>query len=83
MYKGRDLKQIASHRTVMLAILVGMYLIWWDSFHEIGRFFMQVPLPFDFILSRYSSASCLIEPAALSWEVFWSAPLAIWQKLSS
>lgn len=65
MYKGRDLKQIASHRTVMLAILVGMYLIWWDSFHEIGRFFMQVPLPFDFILSRYSSASCLIEPAGV------------------
>ncbi len=57
-----DLSQMPTRRAVIMAIVAGMYWIWWDSFHEIGRFFMQVPLPFPFVLSRYSSVSCFLKP---------------------
>lgn len=41
-----------------MALIAGMYWIWWDSFHEMGRFFMQVPFPYDSIFLRYSTISC-------------------------
>ncbi len=41
-----------------MALVAGMFWIWWDSFHEAGRFFMQMPLPFDSIFLRYSTVSC-------------------------
>ncbi|MEG1518058.1 MAG: helix-turn-helix transcriptional regulator [Raoultibacter sp.] len=58
-------RQGIARREVVLALAVGMYWVWWDSFHEVGRFFMQVPLPFEFVLSRYSSVSCFFKPAGV------------------
>lgn len=65
MARWRDLTQTPPYRAALLAFVAGMYWIWWDSFHEIGRFFMQTPLPFDFFLTRYSSISCAIKPVGV------------------
>lgn len=65
MARWRELTQTPPYRAALLAFVAGMYWIWWDSFHEIGRFFMQTPLPFDFFLTRYSSISCAIKPVGV------------------
>lgn len=64
--RWRELIRISCGRAGVLAVVVGMYWIWWDSFHEVGRFFMQVPLPFTFVLSRFSSISCFFKPAGIA-----------------
>lgn len=62
MQAWRDFKQTQLWRALIGALIAGMYWVWWDSFHEIGRFFMQVPLHLEPLLTRFSSLSCASKP---------------------
>ncbi|MEF9877588.1 MAG: helix-turn-helix transcriptional regulator, partial [Gordonibacter sp.] len=60
-----NFKQTSNYRVFILTIVSGLYWVWWDSFHEIGRFFMQVPLPFELVFTRYSTVSCFFKPVGI------------------
>ncbi|MDO5043447.1 MAG: helix-turn-helix transcriptional regulator [Slackia sp.] len=56
---GRDVRQ----HMLALALVAGMCLTWWDSFHETGRFFMRENIETSPFL--YSSLSCFFKPTGI------------------
>lgn len=49
-----------------LAIAVCCAFVWWDSFHEMGRFFFGARLLGNDLTHLYSYLSCLMQPAGLA-----------------
>lgn len=65
MQKWRSFLQAPFCRCFILASIAGLYWVWWDSFHEIGRFFIGGYFLFGATPVLTSYLSCACKPAGV------------------
>lgn len=60
------LKNAICSRSALLAVTASLYWIWWDSFHEAGRFFLSPPLAIGGATdASLSYLSCIMRPLGI------------------